>query len=408
MHIVEVITKNDRKEFINLPKRLYKDDPFWVCQLDSAVESVFDPAKNRTFQHGEAIRWIVKNDNGITIGRIAAFIDRVRSAANSQPTGGIGFFEITENKDAAFALFDTARGWLTERGMEAMDGPINFGENDNNWGLLVEGFMQQGFGMPYHKKYYRSFFEEYGFKNYFEQYSYHRDVRGDDNKIVQFPERMMKIAEWLSKRPGYSFRHFEFRNKEKFIRDIVEIYNSTWSLFKEDFTPLDPVFLDDSIKKAKPVIDEELIWFAYFNDKPISFFILLPDLNQILKYFNGRMNIWNIFRFIYFRTTHKMTRMRAIVGGVNPAYQNSGVESAIFLQLYKTFKQKPWFKELELSWVGDYNPKMIAIYEALGGKKAKTHITYRYFIKSDLPFIRYKDEMADSQVYAQDNSQPKQ
>ena len=129
------------------------------------------------FRHGEAIRWILKDDNGITIGRIAAFIDKVRSAANSQPTGGIGFFEVIENREAAFTLFDTAREWLTARGMEAMDGPINFGENDNNWGLLVEGFMQQGFGMPYHKKYYRAFFEEYGFKNYFEQYSYHREVR---------------------------------------------------------------------------------------------------------------------------------------------------------------------------------------------------------------------------------------
>ena len=95
--------------------------------------------------------------------------------------------------------------------------------------------------------------------------------------------------------------------------------------------------------------------------------------------------------------------MRAIVGGVHPSYQNSGVESAIFLQLYRVFKQKPWFKELELSWVGDYNPKMIAIYEALGAKKAKTHITYRYFINTKLPFIRYKDEMAGKQAHGQDN-----
>jgi len=94
-----------------------------------------------------------------------------------------------------------------------------------------------------------------------------------------------------------------------------------------------------------------------------------------------------------------MTRMRALVGGVHPTHQNSGVESAIFFQLYKVFKKKPWFKELELSWVGDYNPRMIAIYEALGAKKAKTHITYRYLIKKDLSFIRYKDEISDKQAH---------
>jgi hypothetical protein len=210
---------------------------------------------------------------------------------------------------------------------------------------------------------------------------------------------MMKIADWISRRPGYSFRHFKMIDKDKFIHDIVEIYNSAWSVFKEDFTPLDPSFLEESLEKAKPVIDEELIWFAYYNDKPIAFFILFPDLNQILKYFNGRLNFWNLVRFLYFKSTHKMTRMRAIVGGVHPDYQNSGVESAIFLNLYKIFEIKPWFKELELSWVGDYNPKMIAIYEALGAKKAKTHITYRYFINTTLPFIRYKDEMAEKQAH---------
>ena len=397
MQIIEVKTKQDKKEFINFPKELYKGDRNWICQLDSGIDSVFDPAKNHTFVHGEATRWILKDDNGITIGRVAAFIDRIRSAANNQPTGGVGFFEVIENREVAFTLFNTAREWLSVRGMEAMDGPINFGENDNNWGLLVEGYMQQGFGMPYHKKYYRTFFEEYGFKNYFEQYSYHREVRGTDKKIVQFPKRIMKIAEWLSKRPGYSFKHFEFRNKGKFVRDIVEIYNSTWSVFKEDFTPLEPAFLEESLKKAESFIDEELIWFAYFNDKPIAFFVLFPDLNQILKYFDGRLNLWNMIRFIYFKVTHKMTRMRAVVGGVHPSYQNSGVESAIFLQLYNVFKKKPWFKELELSWVGDFNPKMIAIYEAIGAKKVKTHITYRYFINNKLPFKKYKDEMAEKQ-----------
>lgn len=405
MKVVEVISKSDKKEFVNFPKELYREDPFWVCQLDSGLESVFDIAGNHTFKHGEAVRWIVRDENGKTAGRIAAFIDNVRSAANNQPTGGIGYFEVKNDRECAFLLFDTARKWLTDRGMQAMDGPINFGENDNNWGLLVDGFMQQGYGMPYHKKYYRSFFEEYGFKNYFEQYSYHRVIRDENGQIVLFPERIMKIAAWIAKRPGYSFRHFESDNTEKYVNDIVEIYNSTWSVFKEDFTPLDPSFLYESLRKAKVVLDEELIWFAYFNDKPIAFFVLFPDLNQILKHLNGRLHLWNLIKFIYMKLTHKMTRMRAIVGGVHPSHQNSGVESAIFLHLYEVFKKKPWFSELELSWVGDFNPKMIAIYEALGAKKAKTHITFRFMINKNLPFTRYKDEMTEKHGVKADISQ---
>jgi hypothetical protein len=395
MRITEVISGSEKKEFLRFPVELYRKDPDWVCPLHSETESVFDPKKNQAFRHGEAVRWILREENGKTIGRVAAFIDHIRSKANSQPTGGMGYFEVIENRDAAFLLFDTARNWLADRGIEAMDGPINFGENDVNWGLLVDGFMQQGFGMPYNKKYYKAYFEEYGFRKYFEQYSYHRTVRGADNKIEMFPERMVKIAEWLSKRPGYSFRHFEFSNSERYINDLVDVYNATWSVYKDDFTPLDPLFLRETMKKTKAFLDEELIWFAYYNDKPIAFFILYPDLNQIIRYFNGKLNPWNLLRFIWFRETHKMKRMRAVVGGVNPAYQNSGIESAIFLQLYNVFRRKRWYKELELSWVGDFNPKMIAIYEALGAVRAKTHYTYRYMINSDLPFKRYKEEMAD-------------
>jgi hypothetical protein len=395
MQIFEVKVAADKKEFIRFPKELYGNDPDWVAPLDTEVEAVFNPAENITFKHGEAIRWLLKDEKQKTIGRIAAFIDYQRSSANNQPTGGLGYFEVIDNKEAAFRLFDTAREWLTGKGMEAMDGPVNFGENDNNWGLLVDGFMQQVYGMPYNKKYYSSFFEEYGFQKYFEQYSYHVTVRKPDNQLQEFPDRMVKIAAWLSKRPGYSFRHFEFSRKSRFANDLVEIYNSAWSVFKEDFTPLEPSFFDAAISKAKAFVDEELIWFAYYYDRPIAFFILYPDLNQIIKHFNGRLNLFNKVRFLYFKTTHKMTWMRAVAGGVHPSYQNSGIESAIFLQLYNVFRTKKWYRELELSWVGDFNPKMIAIYEALGAKQTKTHLTYRYLINKKLKFRRYMEEMAD-------------
>ena len=393
MYVEQVISAQQRKEFISLPKELYKDDKDWVCPLDSSIESVFDPAKNHAFSFGEASRWLLYWDSGQLIGRVAAFIDRRRSDANRQPTGGMGYFEVIEDQAAAFTLFDTAKEWLESRGMQAMDGPVNFGENDSNWGLLVDGFMQQGFGMSYNKRYYREYFEKYGFKNYFDQYSFHRPIREADNKMSTFPERMMKIASWISKRPGYTFRHFEIRKREKFVNDLIDVYNSTWSVFKEDFTPLEPRVLEETFMKARPVIDEDLIWFAYFNEKPIAFFILYPDLNQILHHFNGELNILGYLRFIYYKLTHTMTRTRAIVGGVLPSHQNSGVESAIFLHIYEAFKKKPWFRELELSWVGDYNPRMISIYEALGAKKAKTHVTYRYMINKSLSFVRYKDEI---------------
>jgi hypothetical protein len=403
MQISEVVSSAERKEFHLFPKILYRTDPNWICPLDSAVEEIFDPTKNQKFKNGDAIRWILRDENNETIGRVAAFVDYKRSAASRQPTGGIGFFEVIEDKDAAFTLFDTAKAWLAGRGMEAMDGPINFGENISDWGLLVDGFTQQGFGMPYNKKYYRDFFEAYGFRNYFEQYTCHSAVRDAGNMIVKFPDRIMKVAEWLTKRPGYSFRHFEYRNTRKFIDDLCTIYNTTWAYLREDFIPVKPEVLYELLDKLKPILDEEIIWFAYYNDKPIGFFILVPDLNQILRHFNGKLHLWNLIRFFYYKLTHEMKRMRAIVGGVMHSHQNTGVEAAIFYKLYQVFEKKPWFKELEIGWVGDYNPKMIATYESLGAKKVKTHITFRYMINDKLKFTRFKDEMAEKQKIKEEN-----
>ena len=357
MRIIEVNSPATEQEFIDLPKRLYKKDSFWVCPLDSEVKTLFNPARNFSFRHGEAIRWILADEKGVTIGRLAAFIDQKRSSNQHQPTGGIGFFEVVENREAAFILFDTAAAWLSERGMEAMDGPVNFGENLSNWGLLVEGFTHPAIGMPYNMKYYRNFFEEYGFKNYFEQYSYHRDL----TSVEVFPERFMKIAEWIAKKPGYSFSHFSFDQREKFAEDLMQIYNITWASYKEDFTPISTETLNAILVNSKAFIDEELIWFAYYNGKPVAFFVIFPDVNMILRHFRGRLHLWNIVRFMWYRHTHEMTRIRGLVAGVIPSQQNSGVESAIFYHLYKVFMRKRYYKELELSWVGDYNPKMISI-----------------------------------------------
>ena len=386
MYIFEVNNRRLNKEFFNFPRRLYKNDPFWVCPLDRDIRAQFNPSKNKFFEGGDAKRWIIKDDKNKTIGRIAAFYNHEKAAAEKILTGGIGFFECIDDVQAAHKLFDVASDWLKSKGMKAMDGPINFGENDTNWGLLVEGFMHQGIGMPYHLPYYKNLFESYGFQVFFKQFSYHLDLK------EKFPERFWKIAEWVGKKPDYSFRHFEWGKEKKIIKDTAYIYNHTWSEVKEDFTPIKEEVLELSLKKAKAIIDPELIWFAYYKDEPIAFFIMFPDANQILKKFNGKMHLFNGLRFLYLKRKKKINRIRAQAAGVLPRFQNLGIESGIFWHMNEKMKHKPWYRELELSWVGDFNPKMISLYEAVGGKRVKTHITYRYMLDKSIAFERFMPE----------------
>jgi GNAT superfamily N-acetyltransferase len=383
MRIIEVSDRKSRYDFLRVPKLLYKRDPYWVCPLDNDTENTFIPSHNPLFKEGNACRWILKDEKNNLIGRIAAFHHRDYVKSNQQPTGGIGWFECINDQGAAKLLFDTAKEWLQKEGMEAMDGPVNFGETDINWGLLVAGFTHPGFGMTYNFPYYSELFENYGFLPYYEQYSYHIDI------TKEFPDRFWKIADWIMKKPDFRFEHVRIREKEKYIQDMVKIYNEAWGEFKENFIPLQPYAILKTFKKAKPVIIEELIWFVYHKDEPVAFFIMLPDVNMIFKHLNGKLHFINILRFLYYKNTHTIKRIRALIAGVIPKYQGTGIESAVFKKLETVFTKHPWWTEIELSWVGDFNPRMRAVYEAVGAKLAKKHITFRYLFDREAKFERF-------------------
>ncbi|MEG2613377.1 MAG: hypothetical protein RR971_07810, partial [Alistipes sp.] len=129
----EVTTPSLEREWLDLPQRIYRGNRYWVCPLEPTIRAIFDPSKNELFADGEAIRWVVRNPQGEVVGRIAAFYNREKASLEEQPTGGCGFFECINDQPVADLMFDAARMWLASRGMEAMDGPVNFGNRDSWW-----------------------------------------------------------------------------------------------------------------------------------------------------------------------------------------------------------------------------------------------------------------------------------
>lgn len=382
MQVVKVTEKEHVDAFHQLPYTIYKNDKNWIPPLRMMVESIFDPKKNNSLGKGQAERWLVYRDDEL-VGRIAAFHIQNYTSQFEQPTGGVGFFECVDEQQVANLLFDTAKGWLTGQGVEAMDGPINIGENFFNWGLLVDGFVQQSFGMNYQPKYYYALWDSYGFKTFYEQYSYHLPITSPD-----LPERFWKIAAWMSKKPGYSFEHFTFKDREKYIADFIKIYEQAW-IKHDNYKPVDLQDIRDMIKQSKMMLEEDFIWFVYNDGEPIAFFMMVPDMNQLFKYFwDGKMNLFRMLRMLYLKKKKVINRCRVLVMGVVPKFQKSGIESGLFYQLRQVLLKKNWYDEMELSWVGDFNPKMISIFEAVGGTKAKTHVTLRYLFDRTKEFQR--------------------
>lgn len=367
MQLFEVTNLNTEKEFIHCSKLLYKDDVNWISPLDKDIESVFNSQKNNYFQLGDAKRWILKDKN-VLIGRIAAFYKK----EGNKLSGGVGFFECINNQEAANLLFNTAQNWLQQHQCVQMDGPINFGEKDKYWGLLVQGFKNPSYQENYNFPYYQQLFESFGFKKIFEQTT--SEISSDGFKF----ERFYKLSERVFRNPQYHYAHFKMAELPKFASDFIHIYNKAWAS-RPDFIPITAQKVESTLQSLKPIMIEEAIWFVYANNEPAGFYVNVLDVNQIFKHLNGKMNWINKIKFLYYRHFGKINRVRGIVFGVIPEYQNLGLETGLIIKFYEAIREVyPQFTHAELSWIGDFNPKMHSLFEAIGAKTTKIHYTYSY------------------------------
>nr|MBA4167302.1 hypothetical protein [Chitinophagaceae bacterium] len=336
------------------------------------INQVFDPQRNKTLRHAEIIRWVLKDEEGGLIGRIAAFTNKkYRNKGDDMPVGGVGFFDCINNQDAADKLFDVAKHWLLQKGMQAMDGPINCGERDRWWGLLVEGFNPPAYCMTYNPPYYQALWENYGFKLFFNQVCFSLKVR--DKVAQKFYDRHAAI----SNNPDIVARHIEKSKLAKYASDFTTIYNKAWA----GHGGLKEMKKDQVLKmfrQMKPVMDERIIWFTYNKEEPIALWVNLPDLNQWFKYLNGRFDIWGKLKFLWIKATKKCTKFTGLVFGVVPEWQGTGVDSFMMMEGAKIIQGQNIYEDYEMQWIGDFNPKMINIAAGLGTYKSRRLITYRY------------------------------
>ena len=387
MILKEVVgDKGLKRMFLEFPVSLYASDPNWIRPLDQDIEVIFDPNKNIHLKKGEVIRWILFDENQKPIGRVAAFYEDKEPDKSNLKMAGMGFFEVIDDENAAIILFDACKNWLKERGFEGMDGPINFGERDSFWGLMIKGWeFEPTYKMPWTKPYYISFFENYGFKDYFQQYVYVSSIRGA-NVTAGIEEKAQRIYQ----NPNYNFKHIEKSNLAKYADDFKIIYNAAWAKFP-GVSEMSSEQAQKLVKQMKPIIDEQLLWFAYSeNDDPVAFFIVIPDLNQIVKHLHGKLDIWGKIKFLLLKSRGVLTRTCGVIFGVVPEHQGKGVESAIALRFRTAARENPFYPytTMDMNWVGDFNPKMMRFVSQLGATNDKTFITYRYLFNPNQPFSR--------------------
>jgi GNAT superfamily N-acetyltransferase len=385
MRVVEVNTPGLVREFLALNALMNQDNPNYIRPLDNEVEQVFDPHKNKLFKDGDAKRWIIQNNAGETIGRIAAFYySKYKNKGTDFPVGCVGYFDCINDQAVANLLFDTAKHWLAENGMEAMDGPINFGDRDKWWGLMVEGFDKEPmYGMSFNPNYYEQLFVNYGFENFYNQYYYKLNI------FDELPSRFKERYEKFNAKSDYHAKHLDKNNLEKFAQDFVTIYNAAWAQHGEaKAITLEQIM--KLFKTLKPIMDPKVIWFAYYKEDPIAMFINIPDVNQYFKYFDGKLGLKQKLHLLWMKWRGKNNRLTGLAFGVVPKYQSLGIDSFLIYSSALVIWQMNTYHEYEMGWAADWNPKMVNIYKSLGAKPSRHMVTYRHIFNPQLhPFERH-------------------
>lgn len=369
-----------RREFLDFPARLYRDDKNYIRPLDKEIDEVFDPKKNKNYTHGECERYLFLNENSETVGKVAVFINH--HYENEQPTGGIGFFDCINHQPAANFIFDFCKNWLLNRGMEAMDGSINFGERDKFWGILVEGFTEPLYGMNYNAPYYGELFENYGFKVYFNQLCYSRPVHGAVSRVFT----LMHAKH--SKNPAISAEPLRKNNLKKFAKDFTEVYNRAWASHGGG-KQMEEAKTLKMFESMKPVINEHISWFVYESGKPVAMWINIPDLNQWFKYLGGKFGVLEKLKFLWLQKFKKNKKMVGLVFGVVPEWQRTGIEGYMIWEGTQHLRKHTDFETTELQWIGDFNPKMMKIAEFLDTTVTRRLSTYRYLFDADKEFRQH-------------------
>ena len=385
MKILPVISERDKKRFTELPARLYKNEKNWIRPIDKEIEAIFNPEQNKSFKHGTCERWLLE-DKGKTIGRIAAFVLRKENVEKeAELNGGVGFFECINDQQAANLLFDTGKNWLEDQGVTYMDGPINFGPRDKWWGLLTKGFeLEPNYQCNYNFAYYRDLFENYGFEVYFEHYTF--------IKVIAEPvhPRLLHKADIIAKDSNYRVEHFKSEDFDKYTEDIINVYNKAWV----NHEGVSAISLEQGkalMKKLKPVIHDEIIWLVYYKDEAAAIFVNIPEVNQVLKHVNGKMNLLGKLKFLWYKSRIKERKVLGLIFGVTPEHQGKGVDGAIIVAFANEANQNhPQYKTIEMHGIGDFNKKMILVVKQVGGDVRKIHTTFRYLFDRTQTFERMK------------------
>ncbi len=360
--------------FIRLPFALHAADPHWVPPLLLERREALSPRKNPLFEHAEAAHWIAQRA-GRDVGRISAVDDRFAPAGpDGDRPGHFGLLAAEDDPAVLAALLGAAEGWLRGRGFRRVLGPFSLSINEEP-GLLVAGFdTSPMLMMPHDAPHLGPALEQHGYGRTKDLLCYLFDPR---EPLPPGPRRLIERGPPR----GVTVRPMRMRRYRAEVATIVDIFNDAWS-GNWGFAPLTVAELDHMAAQMRPLVHEDLVWFAEVDGEAVGFIVCLPNLNEAIGDLRGRLLPLGWARLLWRLRVRGLRTARVPLMGVRRAHA-SGVAGAmlpfLMIEAVRRAAARRGMRAVELSWVLEDNAPMRRIAEALG---ARAYRTYRVYEKA--------------------------
>ncbi|MCC5828694.1 MAG: hypothetical protein JJU36_04540 [Phycisphaeraceae bacterium] len=370
-----VADRRQRAAFIDLPWKLYADDPLWVPPMRFTQVKLFDPRPGRSAfaEHGMILPALAWRDGRI-VGRIAVIRNDLHNRHHEDRTGFWGFFESIDDIEVARALIDFAAEQLTAMGMDRMVGPMNPSIN-SECGLLVEGFdSPPAFLMPYNPDYYPKFMDALGMVKEQDLLAMTAQDRDMDISHEHF-DKLQRVSQRIFDRhPGLVIRSLD---KADFKRQIIQL-NHLFNDARKDnwgFVPVTDREFDELVAEFRFFADPEFIAMAEYKGEVVGCMLAIPDLNPAFKKCNGRLFPFGWWHLLMARRRRGAARIFG--AAVREDCRHMGIAPALFnFMALQNARLK--YAPVELSWIAESNLKSLqSIRHMIKIEPSKRYRVYR-------------------------------
>ncbi len=329
----------------------------WVPPLRKVVADTLNRA-NPFYREADRALFVAER-SGRIVGRIAAIENRRHNHHHQDRVGFFGFFEAVDDPNVSTAMLQQAEGWLRERSLDRVRGPISPSMNHET-GLLIDGFESAPAIMtPWNPPCYSRLIEAAG-------YSGVQDLLGYDitaGPTLAVPPRVQKLAERTARMTSVTFRTLDVDLLEHEARNVLDLYCQAWA-DNWGFTPPSWDEFWHTAKDLRSVLLDEFSFVAEVNHEVIGFMMVVRDINRVLRHVpSGRLWPTTVVRLV--RDLPKVQRGRVVLMGLRAEYRRRGLFPLFAYEAARRAKEIG-FEGAEASWILDDNEALTAPMAAMG------------------------------------------